>query len=111
MTRRLLMLAMGLAVLESSLLASAMLNVAFYPPSQVSCGSMLTTGADSETVTLGTCTDGGPVTFMGQPFASAMAAPLEVAVDGLAGLESGTIESDLAKTPAQGSASTQSCLN
>jgi hypothetical protein len=96
MTRRLLMLAMGLAVLESSLLASAMLNVAFYPPSQVSCGSMLTTGADSETLTLGACTDGGPVTFMGQPFASAMAAPLEVAVDGLAGLESGTIESDLA---------------
>lgn len=96
MTRRLLMLAAGIAVLESGLPASALLNVAFYPPSQVSCGTILTASADSETLTLGACTDGGPVTFMGQPFVSAMAEPLEVAVDGLAGLESGTIESDLA---------------
>jgi hypothetical protein len=94
--RRIISLAFGIVALETSLMAGSILNVAFYPPYQVSCSSTLTGGTDSETLNLGACAGNGPVTFIGQPYVTAMASPLEVAVDGAAGLETGSFEGALA---------------
>lgn len=91
MASRLFALVVGILALESSLVAGSILDVALLPPAGVSCNTMFTTGTGSATLTLGACSTGnGPVTFTGQSYISAMSTPMEVAVSGFAGMETGT---------------------
>jgi hypothetical protein len=77
-------------------MAGSILDVWLSPPSGVSCNTTLATGTGSETLTLGACSTGnGPVTFNGQSYGSVTATPLEVAVGGFAGNETGSFSTGI----------------
>jgi hypothetical protein len=85
MVRPLFAAVVGSMALAASLTAGSVLNVSFYPPDQVSCESTHVSGAGSETLTVGACTN-GTITRGTGAWVSAAAGPLEVRVDGQPGV-------------------------
>jgi hypothetical protein len=76
----------GALVVETCLVAGPILQVSYFAPPGVTCGSTLSSGIDSETLNIGPCSGDGYDTMRGLPYVTATADSFQVSVDGTPGL-------------------------
>lgn len=80
----------GALIFETGLMAGPILQVTYFAPPGVTCSTSSSSSADSETLSIGSCTGSGGGTLLGIPYVTSTADSFQVLVNGEPGSICGT---------------------